>query len=171
VHLPDLNKYTVYRATATGVTPIPANFLADDNDTLLTDTSPPASAIYYIVTATDVHQNQGAKSNEAAVAPTTGVGNLPPVTALTVLQNHPNPFTGETQLQVGLPVRGDVRVEVYDVAGRRVRTAVISAQSKGWNTVRFSAFDDHGAALPSGVYFYRVHAGSETVTKKMVIAR
>jgi hypothetical protein len=171
VHLPDLNKYTVYRATATGVTPIPANFLADDDDTLLTDTSPPASAIYYIVTATDVHQNQGAKSNEAAVAPTTGVGNLPPVTALTVLQNHPNPFTGETQLQVGLPVRGDVRVEVYDVAGRRVRTAVISAQSKGWNTVRFSAFDDHGAALPSGVYFYRVHAGSETVTRKMVIAR
>src|SRR5678815_3114399 len=88
------SKYTVYRKTSSGVTAIPANFLADDPDTLLTDASAPTSALYYIVTATDIHQNQGAKSNEASVAATTGAGNLPPVTALTVLQNSPNPFTG-----------------------------------------------------------------------------
>jgi FlgD Ig-like domain len=172
VHVPDLDKYTVYRKTSTGVTPIPANFLADDPDTLLTDSTAPTSAVYYIVTATDIHQNQGLKSNEASVAAATGVGgNLPPVTALTVLQNHPNPFTGETQLQVGLPTKGDVRVEVYDVAGRRVRTAVMPSQARGWNTLRLDARDDRGALLPSGVYFYRVHAGAETVTRKMVIAR
>ena len=170
VHVPDLSKYTVYRKTSTGVTPIPANFLADDNDTLLTDQTAPPSALYYIVTATDIHQNQGAKSNEAAVLPATGVGNTPALTALTVLQNRPNPFTDETQLQVGLPARGDVRVEIYDVAGKRVRNVLVPAQQKGWNTLRISARDDRGAALPSGVYFFRVHAGAETVTKKMVIA-
>jgi hypothetical protein len=171
VHVPDLDKYTVYRATSTGVTPTPVNFLANDNDTLLTDASAPASALYYIVTATDIHQNQGLKSNEAAVAAATGVGNTPAITALTVLQNHPNPFTGETELNVGLPAKSDVRVDVYDVAGRRVRSVLVPAQEKGWDTLRISARDERGAALPSGVYFVRVHAGGETVTKKMVIAR
>jgi len=171
VHVPDLDKYTVYRKTSSGVTPIPGNFLADNPDTLLTDSSAPTSALYYIVTATDIHQNQGAKSNEASVAATTGAGNLPPVTALTVLQNSPNPFTGETRLQVGLPAGSDVRVEIYDVAGRRVRSVLVSAQAKGWNTLRIPARDDRGGSLASGVYFYRVHAGAETVTRKMVIAR
>jgi flagellar hook assembly protein FlgD len=88
-----------------------------------------------------------------------------------VLQNHPNPFTGETQLNVGLPAKSDVRLEIYDVAGRRVREVTMNAQAKGWNTLRIDAHDDRGTALPSGVYFFRVHAGAETVTKKMVIAR
>jgi Secretion system C-terminal sorting domain len=169
VHAPDLDKYTVYRATSAGVTPIAADFLSDNPDTLLTDASAPTSAVYYIVTATDVHQNQSLKSNEASVAATTNTGNLPPIAALTVLQNHPNPFTGETQLQVGLPSRGDVRVDIYDVAGRRVRTALMPARAKGWNTLRLTDVDDRGAVLPSGVYFYKVHAGAETVTKKMVV--
>jgi len=169
VHVPDFDKYTVYRATSTGVTPIAADFLADDPDTLMTDSTAPTSAVYYIVTATDVHQNQSLKSNEASVAATTNAGNLPPIAALMVLQNHPNPFTDETQLRVGLPARGDVRIEIYDVAGRRVRNVLVPAQEKGWDTLRISALDDRGAALPSGVYFYKVHAGAETVTKKMVV--
>jgi hypothetical protein len=171
VHVADLKNYTVYRATATGVTPIPVNFLANDTDTVLVDAGAPGNALYYIVTANDVHGNQGTKSNEASVAATTGVGNLPPITALTVLQNHPNPFTGETQLNVGLPAKSDVRLDIYDVAGRRVREVTMNAQAKGWNTLRIDAHDDRGTALPSGVYFFRVHAGAETVTKKMVIAR
>src|SRR5262249_42431996 len=87
VHVPDLRDYSVYRKTSSGVTPIPINFLGSANDTVLTDTSPPLSAIYYIVTAYDVHNNQSAPSNEAAVAPATSVGNLPPITGLMVLQN------------------------------------------------------------------------------------
>lgn len=171
VHLPDLDKYTVYRATSSGVTPIVPNFLADDTDTLLTDTTAPATALYYIVTATDVHQNQGPKSNEASVGAASSTGNLPPITALTVLQNFPNPFTGQTRLQVGLPARSDVRVDIYDVAGRRVRTVVLPGREKGWNLLPLSAKNDANASLSSGVYFYRVHAGGATVTRKMVIAR
>jgi hypothetical protein len=172
VHVADLDKYTVYRATSTGVTPVASDFLASDKDTLLIDSSAPTSvALYYIVTATDTHDNQGAKSNEASVAATTNAGNLPPVTVLTVLQNHPNPFTSETQLQIGLPAKSDVRVEIYDVAGKRVRSILVPARVKGWNTLRLAARDDHGAVLPSGVYFFRVHAGAETVTRKMVVTR
>jgi len=171
VHVKDLDKYTVYRATSTGVTPIPVNFLANDNDTLLTDSNAPGTALYYVVTASDIHQNQGLKSNEAGVAAATGVGGTPSITALTVMQNSPNPFTSETQLQVGLPAKSDVRVEIYDVAGKRVRSVLAPAQPRGWNTLRILARDDRGSSLASGVYFYRVRAGSETVTRKMVITR
>ena len=153
------------------MTPIPTNFLADDNDTLLTDSSAPATALYYIVTASDIHQNRSTKSNEAAVSAATGAGNLPPINALTVLQNHPNPFSGETTFSVGLPARADVRIEVYDVAGRRVRDYSLPQRAKGWSTIRLDGRDGNGSALPSGVYFYRVRAGVEAVTNKMVIAR
>jgi hypothetical protein len=106
------------------------------------------------------------------VAGATGVGgNLPPITSLTVLQNQPNPFTGETRLQVGLPAREDIRVEIFDVAGKRVRDVTIPGETKGWNTVKLTDRDDKGAPLASGVYFFRIRAGAETVTRKMVIAR
>lgn len=171
VHVPDLKNYSVYRKTSSGVTPIPLNFLSDANDTLLTDTSPPASSIYYIVTAYDVHANQSSPSNEAVVAPTTGVGNLPPITALTVLQNSPNPFTGGTELSIGLPASSDINVDVFDVAGRKVSTMSVKQAAAGWQKLAFSGRDDSGRALASGVYFYRVHANGTTVTRKMVITR
>jgi hypothetical protein len=44
-------------------------------------------------------------------------------------------------------------------------------EAKGWDTVKLEDRDDRGTALPSGVYFFRVHAGAESVTKKMVITR
>jgi hypothetical protein len=171
VRIPDLENYRVYRATATGVTPVPPNFLSDNDDTLMVDSAAPTSALYYIVTAEDVHGNEGVASNEAGVGALTGVGNLPPIMALTVLQNHPNPFTGATQLQIGLPENADVHVDVYDVAGRRVREYTLPQQTKGWSTVRLDSDNASGAPLASGVYFYRVRAGAETVTRKMVIAR
>jgi hypothetical protein len=170
VHVHDLKDYAVYRATSSGVTPVPSNFLVNDTDTLLVDTGAPTSALYYIVTAYDVHQNQSKPSNEAQVSATTNVGNLPPITALTVLPNHPNPFNMETELEIGLPEAGAIRLEVYDVAGRRVRTMEI-AGVKGWQKVAFSGFNNRGEPLASGVYFYRVKASGTTLTRKMLITR
>jgi len=171
VHVPDLRDYSVYRKSSSGVTPVPINFLTSSEDTVMADTNPPASALYYIVTAVDVHQNQSGPSNEASVGATTDAGNLPPVTALTVLQNHPNPFTERTELSVGLPSKADINVELFDVAGRRVREISLEQRAAGWQRVQFDGRDDRGRPLPSGVYFYRVHAAGESATHKMVIAR
>jgi hypothetical protein len=171
VHVRDLRDYSVYRKTSAGVTPVPLNFLSSADDTVLTDTSPPTSALYYIVTALDVHANQSASSNEASVQATTGIGNTPPITALTVLQNQPNPFAGTTDLRVGLPANSDLSIEVYDVAGRRVRAQSLAHQAAGWRTIPFDGRDDAGRTLASGVYFYRITASGSTVTNKMVIAR
>ncbi|MCI0451967.1 MAG: T9SS type A sorting domain-containing protein, partial [Candidatus Latescibacteria bacterium] len=110
-------------------------------------------------------------SNEASVGATTNVGNTPPITALTVLQNHPNPFAGSTDLDIGLPTRGDVSIQIYDVAGRVVREEMRRGQSAGWSRLTWDGRGGDGKPLASGVYFYRVGAAGQTVTRKMVIAR
>jgi hypothetical protein len=168
---PDLNGYTLYRATASGVTPVPLNFLTDSSDTLLVDTSAPLTPLYYIVTAGDVHGNQSVPSNEASVDAITGVGGTPSLGALTVSQNYPNPFSTATELTIGLPAASDVSIEVFDVAGRRVRGFEVSGLPEGWSRVPFRAHRDDGSALASGVYFCRITAAGATVTRKFVIAR
>jgi hypothetical protein len=171
VRVPDLRDYSIYRSTASGLTAVPVNFLSSVGDTVLVDSGAPASALYYIVTAYDVHGNQSTPSNEANVGATTGVGNTPSVSALTVLQNHPNPFRGHTEFAVGLPAKADLRLDVFDAAGRRVRSMNLADAPAGWRTVSLAGDDDRGRPLASGVYFCRVTAGGETATRKIVIAR
>ncbi len=171
VKVPDLRDYSLYRATASGVTPVLINFLASADDTIAVDPNAPSSALYYIVTALDVHANQSPPSNEASVNPTTGIGDTPAITALTVLQNHPNPFRAATDFEVGLPRASDVSIEVFDVAGRRVSVLDVRGLGAGWQRIPFAGSDRDGRRLASGVYFYRVTAAGSTVTHKMVIAR
>jgi len=171
VRVPDLKDYSVYRKTSSGVTPVPINFLASADDTMLTDAGAPTLALYYIVTAYDVHANQGSPSNEASVGALTGVGNTPPITALTVLDNVPNPFNARTTLRVGLPRASDLEIEIYDVAGRRIRAEHTTSLGAGWREVPFEARDTGGNLLPNGVYFYRVTAAGQSIRGKMVIAR
>ena len=168
---PDLRDYAAYRHTVSGVTPTPMFFLSSADDTVLVDANAPVNALYYIVTAVDVHENQGPPSNEASVSGPTGVGHTPRITTLTLLPNHPNPFTGTTQMEIGLPGPSDVTITVYDVTGRRVSAISIKGVEAGWRRVPFDGRDDRGRALASGVYFYKVRASGTTVTRKMVITR
>jgi hypothetical protein len=100
----------------------------------------------------------------------TPVGRTPRATALRVLPNHPNPFSDATSIEFVLPLASDVEVKIYDVAGRVVATRRMRAADAGSHTMTFDSMAG-GAPLRSGVYFYRVRAGNETVTSKMVIAR
>ena len=101
----------------------------------------------------------------------TAVSELPPTPSLIVGNNYPNPFATQTRFSVTTPRATEESIEVFDVAGRRVRHADLGRVREPWRQVSFDGRDDAGHLLPSGVYFYRVHAGNETATKKMVIAR
>lgn len=170
-HAPDLRDYSIYRKTSSGVTAVPINFLASASDTLAVDAGAPASALYYIVTALDVHANQSKPSNEASVTAATGVRGTPPLTELRVLPNHPNPFSSSTELEVGLPSPSDITVQMFDVAGRQVDEFVVRGAAAGWRRIAYDGRVATGAPLASGVYFYRVSAAGRTITRKMVIAR
>ena len=80
--------------------------------------------------------------------------------------NHPNPFTPSTQIRYGVPQDGHVRLEVFDLLGRRVATLVDGVQAAGRYEVVFD-----GSGLSDGVYLYRMAAGTFVETRRMVLAR
>ena len=103
----------------------------------------------------------------SAYGSTTGVSettNTPDKFVLT--QNYPNPFNPSTKISYTIPQGANVRLKVYDVTGREVKTLVDEFQSKGNYNINFNASD-----LPSGIYFYRLTAGNFANTKKMILLK
>jgi hypothetical protein len=89
--------------------------------------------------------------------------------SLIVSEAFPNPFAGTASFFVELVAPATVDVGVFDVAGRSVRTMTLGEGVS--HRVEFNGRDEQGRLLPSGVYFCRVRAAGETVTRKIVIAR
>jgi photosystem II stability/assembly factor-like uncharacterized protein len=81
-------------------------------------------------------------------------------------QNYPNPFNPSTVIGYDLPNSARVKLALFDVLGRQVRTLVDETKPAGTYTVEFDA-----GGLPSGVYFYRLQANEFTQTKKLVLTR
>jgi hypothetical protein len=101
----------------------------------------------------------------------TGIGDTPSVSAVALDPNYPNPFSAWTRMNIELAVESEVEVDVFDVAGRKVRELRPGRLGAGAGTIQFDGRDAMGRALPSGVYFYRVTAAGAVTTQKMVIAR
>lgn len=80
--------------------------------------------------------------------------------------NYPNPFRSSTTIRYGLPEEATVRLDVYDLAGRRVATLVDGAQAAGWYEVEMQARD-----LPAGLYVYRLQANAFVSNRRMVRVR
>ncbi len=84
-------------------------------------------------------------------------------------QNAPNPFTRSTTIRFELPVAGKVRIEVFDLLGRRVRTLTDLEWPAGYHAVEWDGRDESGREIHSGVFLYRMTAGSFRDQRKMVI--
>jgi hypothetical protein len=83
-------------------------------------------------------------------------------------QNYPNPFNPTTMISFTLPHREMVRLSIYDLTGREVRTLVHALHSAGDHSLTWDGRNDAGLVLPSGVYFYRMEAGQYAVTRKLM---
>ena len=96
----------------------------------------------------------------------------PSVIARVVLhQNVPNPFNPSTVISYELETAGTVSLQVYDVAGHLVKTLYRGHRTAGSHTDTWFGRDRSGRTVATGVYFYRLQAGSEIETRRMLLAK
>lgn len=100
--------------------------------------------------------------------PTTGVGNFGETnpTSFSLEQNYPNPFNPSTTFAFNMSKSDFVTISVFDILGRQVASLVNNVTAAGTHKVMWNA-----AGMSSGVYFYKMQAGSFTSMKKMILIR
>ena len=117
------------------------------------------------------HDENGTKDiwmAKAIYAPLIGGVNQPPqvLSNYTLEQNYPNPFNPVTTINYTVASKDFVSIKVYDVLGNEIATLVNGEKPAGSYSVNFNA-----SKLSSGVYFYRMKAGSFVETKKLILMK
>ncbi len=94
-----------------------------------------------------------------------------PEIPLTLYQNYPNPFNPSTSISFYIPGPERVRLEIFDVQGRRIRTLADRQMEGGRHTFHWNGMNDAGSNVSSGVYLYRLVCGKKVLTRKLVMMR
>ena len=100
-----------------------------------------------------------------------GEPNKGPTVRTSLLPCYPNPASGDVRLSYNLATEGQVRLAIYDVMGRRVKSLVNNRQLPGRHTITWDGRSDSGAKVSNGVYFYKLDAEGFTSTKKLTILK
>lgn len=100
----------------------------------------------------------------------TGVGDAK-TRSFTLAQNHPNPFNPSTTISFELTARAHARLFIYDINGARVSTLIDRELPAGAHRVEWNGTNARGETVASGVYYYRLEAGSASATKQMVLLK
>ncbi|UCF06054.1 MAG: T9SS type A sorting domain-containing protein [bacterium] len=100
----------------------------------------------------------------------TGVDEVPSYSN-SLAQNYPNPFNPTTRIDFSLRERGQTKLSIYNVKGQLVRVLVNETMDAGPHSVMWDATNNRGAAVASGIYFYRIVSKGFVRTKKMILLR
>ncbi|MCK4537365.1 MAG: T9SS type A sorting domain-containing protein, partial [Candidatus Krumholzibacteria bacterium] len=103
-------------------------------------------------------------------AGTTDAGDMPSQ-VFYLRQNYPNPFNPTTRIVFAIGEPANVSLRIYDVAGRLIRVLVDERRDVDRYEEVWNGMDDRGGRVSSGVYFYRLVAGDQVRTRKMVLMR
>jgi hypothetical protein len=158
------------RELHSGFQTIPNSFVPGHGTTLqrqyysFLDTTASAGTPYYRLKQIDldgsVHYTEAIR-----VLPTTvPAGDLPRMFELH--QNSPNPFNPATVIRFDVPTLSHVTLAVYDLLGRQMTTLLDEIKPPGYYSLTFD-----GNTFASGVYYYRLTAGSFTKTRAMVLVK
>ncbi len=86
-------------------------------------------------------------------------------------QNYPNPFNPSTNISFSLPDAAEVTLEIYNVLGQKIVTLVNANYEAGEHIVHWDGRNAVGSAVSSGIYFYRLTAGTAVTSKKMMLLK
>jgi len=98
-------------------------------------------------------------------------GNTELINDFYLYQNYPNPFNPTTKITYSIPVSGNVKIKIFDMTGREIKTLINDFRNTGSYDIEFN-----GSNLSSGVYFYKLDAtgkdGNDFVmTKRMILLK
>ncbi|MBK7141500.1 MAG: T9SS type A sorting domain-containing protein [bacterium] len=132
----------------------------------------PADALVTAI-CTDLSGNSSAFSSNLSLDLITDVGEpeqLRPV-RFALAQNYPNPFNPSTSITFTLPFPSRVRLSVYNILGEKVTDLLVATLPAGEHSRIWDGADQAGSPVASGVYWYRLEAGSFTATRKMLLLK
>lgn len=116
--------------------------------------------------------------NPAPAAPSSGVAvtvQVAPAAPLpyyfSLQQNYPNPYNATTAIRYSCGQEAFVSLKVYNILGQEVVTLVAERKSAGFHTVLWDSKDKSGNSLASGIYLYRMIAGSFVEKKKLILLK
>ncbi len=130
---------------------VPMAFIADNND----EYTPLFGGSVHFFDPSNAGSNTG--------------GNLP--TKFDLNQNYPNPFNPATMINFDLPKAAHATLSVFNVLGQKVVTLMDEHQPAGSYQVEWKGTSDGGNKVASGIYFYRLEAGKDVMTKKMMLLK
>ena len=164
VHTFILNGTNVFAGTDNGV------YLSMDNGLSWIQAGLPSFSVYsLVIRQTNIYAGtSGAGVWKRPLSEFTGISNeikdLPK--DYTLSQNYPNPFNPNTIISYSLPSAFNIRLNIYNTLGQKIKTLETGYKTAGNYSVNFNASD-----LPSGIYFYKLEAGQFTQTKKMILIK
>ena len=86
-------------------------------------------------------------------------------------QNYPNPFNPNTTIEYQVDRFGAVELTVYDILGRKIRTLLDAEQIPGRYRLQWDGLADDGTAAASGIYLYRLQAGTFSETRRLTLLK
>ncbi len=110
-------------------------------------------------------------SGITSVALSPGPRPEPPITRVTLFPTSPNPSRTTASVRYALPAAANVRLEVFDLSGRRVATLAEGPTEPGQNEAVWDLTGADGRRVTSGIYFLKLEAGDESVTGKIVVVK
>ncbi|MCK4654502.1 MAG: T9SS type A sorting domain-containing protein, partial [Candidatus Cloacimonetes bacterium] len=160
----DLSHYKVYRDLVMIADNVTGLFYIDMNV--------PSGDYVYNITAVYDGGWESAFSNAAYMVGHVSNDNIliPIRTELT--GNYPNPFNPSTTISFSLREADNVRIDIYNLKGEKVKTLIDNYMEAAYHTVEWNGQDDNNRSVASGIYFYKMKAGGRyTSTKKMILMK
>jgi flagellar hook assembly protein FlgD len=132
---------------------------------------------YYVAIRTCDHAGNWSGISNVAVATTTSIGvgtddeNADVPSDFQLRQNYPNPFNPSTTIEFSIPRNEQVQLVIFNVLGERVTTLLSDYLAAGHHQVTWNGNDLYGKPVASGVYLYRLEAGSKVWVRKMALLK
>jgi len=150
-------------------------FVADAADSPCLDAGNPATEFANESSPNGGRVNLGWYGNTAEASKSANISSVEQITSLPEIfalhQNFPNPFNPTTTIAYDLPKAENVVLKIYNVLGHEVRTLLNTRQQPGVKSVDWDGKNELGLKVSSGVFIYRLQAGSAVQSKKMIMLK